>query len=105
MNRRDLAVEIVDAIHDYTVEHSASPEVHEGQYDQVEQLLLRGQALFEPTTWPECSECSVPYVMERGWRWIDGVYVWVWKQACKHGRKGTPQPDAVLVTADGPVPT
>jgi hypothetical protein len=29
-------------------------------------------------------------------------WIWAWQQDCKHGRKGTPQPIAVLMTADGP---
>ena len=61
--------------------------------------------------WPTCSDCQTAYVHRRcmsfspttgqlTWRWL-------WQQDCKHGRKGTPQPVAILMTKDGPyeVPT
>lgn len=59
-----------------------------------------------PEVWPQCSECGIAYVYRRGLSFTapEG-WIWLWFQDCKHGRKGTPQPPAVLVNADGPVPT
>jgi hypothetical protein len=38
---RDLAVELVDFIHGYTVEFSSSPERHAAEYDWVEERLVK----------------------------------------------------------------
>lgn len=54
----------------------------------------------DPQVWPECSECHTAYVMRRGLSFSKG-WMWVWQQDCKHGRKGSPQPDAILTRADG----
>jgi hypothetical protein len=49
----------------------------------------------DPEVWPECSDCHTAYVMRRALSFTKGR-VWVWQQDCKHGRKGSPQPDAVI---------
>lgn len=39
MDNRSMAVEIVDAIHGYTMEFSSTPASHEAKYDRVERML------------------------------------------------------------------
>lgn len=57
-----------------------------------------------PEVWPECSDCHTAYVLRRAWSFGAAVsHRWVWMQDCKHGRKGSKQPDAVIATADGPL--
>ena len=58
--------------------------------------------MIEVEWWPQCSLCGKAYVMRRGLSFTEG-WVWVWQQDCKHGRKGTTQPEPVLANADGPV--
>lgn len=41
---RDLAVELVDFVHGYTVEFSSSPERHAQEYDWVEERLTTALA-------------------------------------------------------------
>lgn len=55
----------------------------------------------DPEVWPECSECHVAYVLRRCLSLSQG-YVWLWQQDCKHGRKGSPQPDAVIAERAAP---
>jgi len=54
----------------------------------------------DPEIWPACSDCDVAYVHRRMFSLTKG-WIWAWQQDCKHGRKGSPQPIAVLVTDDG----
>lgn len=63
---------------------------------------MSSELMPDPTVWPECSECHTAYIHRRALSFTRGR-VWLWQQDCKHGRKGTPQPEPVLVNADGPV--
>lgn len=59
-----------------------------------------------PEVWPECSECHAAYVLRLAWVFGNDVkHKWFWQQDCKHGRKGTKQPPAVVVNTDGPIET
>jgi len=51
--------------------------------------------------WPECSMCHVPYIHRLALSFTKGRR-WVWEPDCLHGRRGSPQPQPMLMTVDGP---
>ena len=53
-----------------------------------------------PEVWAQCSECGTAYVLRRMLSFTEG-WVWLWQQDCKHGRKGSTQPEPVLANSDG----